>query len=193
VIPSRVTSAFVLGLVVGAIAATLAWAADQGLSHRPGLHKAGTLETPLDHWRRSLAGETNAIRASKCYGQIRVRPLSEIPVGLRKYAVRQWLERLDDARRAPVNPNASVGCAIAVVFGPYAGQAMSVSWCESRWKTWARNGQYLGLFQMGARERATYGHGSTALEQARAAWRYFDASGRDWSPWQCRPGGRLAW
>lgn len=50
----------------------------------------------------------------------------------------------------------------------------------------AQNGQYLGTFQMGAYERATYGHGANVYEQARAAYRYFVASGRDWSPWTCR-------
>ena len=33
----------------------------------------------------------------------------------------------------------------------------------------------------------TLGHGHTADMQARAAFRYFVYSGRDWSPWSCRP------
>jgi len=79
--------------------------------------------------------------------------------------------------------------AIAHVFGVYASEAIAVSSCETggTFDVWASNGQYLGLFQMGSSERRTYGHGSTALAQARAAWRYFVASGRDWSPWSCRP------
>lgn len=77
--------------------------------------------------------------------------------------------------------------AIQMVFGVYAGQALRVAWCESRLSTGATNGQYVGLFQMGSRERATYGDGGSALEQARAAYRYFVSSGRDWSPWSCRP------
>jgi len=52
---------------------------------------------------------------------------------------------------------------------------------------WAENGQYLGLFQMGDFARGAYGHGHTALEQARSAYAYFVASGRDWSPWECQP------
>lgn len=75
---------------------------------------------------------------------------------------------------------------ICRVFGRYCSQALRVSWCESRWLTTAQNGQYLGLFQMGYWERRTYGHGSTAEAQSRAALRYFRASGRDWSPWSCR-------
>lgn len=77
--------------------------------------------------------------------------------------------------------------AICSVFGPRCGEALQVAHCESRLRTTARNGQYLGLFQMGAAERRLFGHGSTAYEQARAAHRYFVRSGRDWSPWSCKP------
>ena len=79
--------------------------------------------------------------------------------------------------------------AICAVFGPYCQQALRVSYCETggTYSTWAQNGQYLGLFQMGSHERATYGHGPDAWSQARAAWRYFKATGYDWSPWSCRP------
>jgi hypothetical protein len=81
-----------------------------------------------------------------------------------------------------------VVAAIRFVFGPaYDEQAIAVSWCEGRHNTRATNGQYLGTFQMGSSERALYGHGETALEQVRAAHRYFVLSGRDWSPWSCQP------
>jgi hypothetical protein len=83
--------------------------------------------------------------------------------------------------------SASPRAAIRFVFEEYANQALAVSWCESRYDTGAQNGQYLGLFQMGSHERATFGHGSTAIAQAWAAWRYFEYSGRDWSPWSCQP------
>jgi len=76
---------------------------------------------------------------------------------------------------------------ICRVFGTACFDALKVSWCESRWHTWARNGQYLGLFQMGSRERSLFGHGLDAEAQTRAAYRYFVASGRDWSPWTCQP------
>lgn len=77
---------------------------------------------------------------------------------------------------------------IRQVFGPYAEQAIRVADCETGGTFWwgASNGQYLGIFQMGASERARYGHGNGPWPQARAAYRYFVASGRDWSPWQCR-------
>lgn len=80
-----------------------------------------------------------------------------------------------------------VPCVIRFVFGPWGSQAVSVAWCESSFRTAASNGQYLGLFQMGSSERATYGHGPDALSQSRAAYAYFLASGRDWSPWECKP------
>jgi len=76
---------------------------------------------------------------------------------------------------------------ICYVFGAYCAQALRVAWCESRFDVWARNGQYLGLFQMGSYARARYGHGNDPWAQSRAAYRYFVASGSDWSPWTCRP------
>lgn len=79
--------------------------------------------------------------------------------------------------------------AIRLVFGEYAPQAIRVSACETggTFSVSARNGQYLGLFQMGRYARGRYGHGSSALVQAQAAYRYFVDSGRDWSPWECKP------
>ena len=87
-----------------------------------------------------------------------------------------WLRRVGTAEGA-----------IRYVFGEYANQALEVADCESGFYLYASNGQYQGMFQMGSSERATYGHGYSYLAQARAAWNYFDASGRDWSPWQCKP------
>lgn len=78
--------------------------------------------------------------------------------------------------------------AIRKTFGPkYGAQAVRVARCESGINPHAVNGQYRGIFQMGASERATYGHGAGAWRQAKAARRYFIASGRDWSPWTCKP------
>lgn len=88
------------------------------------------------------------------------------------------------SRASDTTSNRAVICK---VFGRYCQQALRVAWCESRHHTWARNGQYLGLFQMGSSERRIYGHGPGPLAQARAAWRYFAASGYDWSPWSCKP------
>ena len=93
--------------------------------------------------------------------------------------------RLQAARPvvAPAGPEA----AIRYVFGPYADQALRVAGCESGLSIYAHNGQYHGLFQMGEHERAVYGDAGDAMGQARAAYRYFVASGRDWSPWACKP------
>jgi len=97
---------------------------------------------------------------------------------LRREVARRKLRRL-----AKLPPRA----AICAVFRRHCRQAVAVAWCESRLDTSARNGQYLGLFQMGWNERRLFGHGPTALAQSRAAHRYFVRSGRDWSPWGCKP------
>ena len=76
---------------------------------------------------------------------------------------------------------------ICRVFGSHCAEALRVARCESGFRTDAQNGQYLGLFQMGYTERQLFGHGPTAEAQSRAAYRYFVASGRDWSPWSCKP------
>ena len=60
-------------------------------------------------------------------------------------------------------------------------KAFDVAWCESRFKTSATNGQYLGIWQLGAPERARYGHGPSASSQARAAHRLYAVAG--WRPW----------
>lgn len=98
------------------------------------------------------------------------------------------LRTLQIERARPKSNEEEARLAIEKVFGVYAEQAMGVSGCETgqTWDPRASNGQYLGIFQMGSGERARYGHGSSWLEQAAAAYRYFVASGRDWSPWECR-------
>ena len=40
---------------------------------------------------------------------------------------------------------------------------------------------------MGSYARARYGHANNAWIQAKAAYHYFVDSGRDWSPWSCKP------
>jgi hypothetical protein len=95
---------------------------------------------------------------------------------------------ISNAKAHVPEPPRHVKIAIYRAFGPkYYKQALKVAWCESRFKTTAHNGQYLGLFQMGSYERKLFGHGNRAIEQAKAAYRYFIESGRDWSPWSCKP------
>ena len=93
----------------------------------------------------------------------------------------------NERRRLLASIERSPQKAICHVFGPYCGEALRVARCESGYSVNAENGQYLGLFQMGTSERQIFGHGDTALEQAQAAYRYFVDSGRDWSPWSCKP------
>jgi len=87
--------------------------------------------------------------------------------------------------RAPVPPDVFRAVRTYWKTGPERVKAFDVIACETgnRYNTTARNGQYLGLFQMGAFARARYGHGSTARAQARAAYRYYLDAG--WNPWSC--------
>ena len=98
---------------------------------------------------------------------------------------RQRAEQED--RRLVAELRASPEKAICRVFGSYCHEALRVARCESGYSVSAQNGEYLGLFQMGSSERRLFGHGESALEQAQAAYRYFVRSGRDWSPWSCKP------
>lgn len=91
--------------------------------------------------------------------------------------------RLAAARQRARTPQA----VICRVFGRHCREALAVARCESGYRTDARNGQYLGLFQMGDWARSVYGHGNTALVQARAAYRLFVDTGRTWRPWSCKP------
>jgi len=53
---------------------------------------------------------------------------------------------------------------------------------------WARNGQYVGVFQMGPAERrkhGRYGVGSPAIAQTRSAYRLYQERG--WQPWSGGP------
>lgn len=106
---------------------------------------------------------------------------------LNRYVAPLWKDRSSNRttflRRLQLSPQR----AICYVFRTYCGQALRVAWCESKYHITAQNGQYLGLFQMGESERATYGHSQLALGQAFAAHEYFEDSGRDWSPWSCKP------
>lgn len=87
-------------------------------------------------------------------------------------------------------PRSGVTRAICTTFKSHCGEALRVAFCESRFNVWARNGQYVNVFQMGLRERHRYGWhvaGSSPWVAARAAYRYFISTGKDWSPWQCKP------
>ena len=105
-----------------------------------------------------------------------------------KWQARLWAGRSDDAYQTYVSLSDPQD-AICHVFGIYCTEALMVARCESghSYSPRAHNGQYLGMFQMGSSERRIYGHSDEPLGQARAAYAYFVASGRDWSPWSCKP------
>ena len=75
--------------------------------------------------------------------------------------------------------------ALVIHFGRHWKEAAIVSWGEGSWHADAENGQYLGTFQMGSKERRTYGHSSTLAGQVKAAARYWRVAG--WGPWECKP------
>ena len=107
-------------------------------------------------------------------------------VSLKGALHRRTLERKRQRRFASLR-SASPAVAICKVFGSHCGEALRVSRCESGLRIDARNGEYLGLFQMGSKERRLFGHGPTAIEQVKAAHRYYVASGRSWRAWSCKP------
>jgi len=131
---------------------------------------------------------------------------AQIETEMAREARREWhhwdrrydrrMKRLARQREAnavpavPVSPSTDVVEIIYSVFGAYGSQAVAVATCESSLLTYAVNGEYVNIFQMGYEERQIYGWhvaGSPAIVAARAAFRYFVASGRDWSPWSCKP------
>lgn len=77
--------------------------------------------------------------------------------------------------------------------GSLCNQAMNVVGCETghTYSVWAKNGQYLGIFQMGSGERGRFGHGNNAWAQAKAARAYYDYEISihqwGWRPWSCKP------
>jgi hypothetical protein len=156
---------------------------------------------------RHLAGmkkDTSVIRFFANHRWLLTDPRFEGEANLRLTAARRSLAatkakaaraRADLARRKRAAERSRLAAALARspqkaichVFGRYCTQALQVARCESGYQTGAENGQYRGLFQMGSSERQLFGHGASALVQARAAYRYFVRSGRDWSPWSCKP------
>ena len=96
---------------------------------------------------------------------------------------KRWLARELGETRSRLVVRMSPQAAICAVFGAHCQKALSVARCESGYSIWARNGQYLGLFQMGDYARSRYGHSWSAWGQARAAYAYFRDAG--WGPWEC--------
>ena len=63
---------------------------------------------------------------------------------------------------------------------------IAIAKCESGFREEARNGQYLGIYQMGKHEFATYGTGDplNARDNVRAAIKLYLR--RSFAPWQCK-------
>jgi hypothetical protein len=143
--------------------------------------KARSVVHFFDRHRSLLRSREHSVAARKTLVQAKVR-LASATKRIRRLRHGMWLRRLR------VLQAASPKEAICQVFQGHCQEAVDVAWCESRLQTTAENGQYLGLFQMGSLARQLFGHGATAHAQAIAAHKYFVYSGRDWSPWSCKPG-----
>lgn len=183
-------------LVLGACALVLCMSTVVGRADA-----ASSLETRLTVHVESLRKDASVVRFFETHRWLLNDPAVEVKAratlsrAKRRLAVTRV--KAERARRALAARKATTRLAalraahprkaICAVFGPHCGEALRVAHCESRLSTNARNGHYLGLFQMGSSERSLFGHGGTAYEQARAAHRYFVRSGRDWSPWSCKP------
>ena len=119
--------------------------------------------------------------------QLQVHSASLARVRKQAAAANLALAQKAKARRLAAVKAAKPANVICRIFGRYCHEALAVSRCESGLDTTAQNGQYLGLFQMGSNARRLFGHGPSALAQAKAAHRYFVASGNGWGPWSCKP------
>jgi hypothetical protein len=139
---------------------------------------------------RRLAKEANRqLSQHRTHLAVTMRRLSATRAALREARRTRELAlaKRRAARRLALARARSPQAVICRVFGRYCAQALAVARCESGLSTGASNGQYRGLFQMGSSARRLFGHGASATTQARAAHRYFVSSGRDWSPWSCKP------
>jgi hypothetical protein len=140
------------------------------------------------HEHRWLLTDPRFQKEAKLRLGIAERKLATSRAKAKRTRVRLAHERAEAKhRRLVAELRGSPEKAICHVFGAYCSQALRVARCESGYSVDAQNGQYLGLFQMGTHERRIFGHGADALVQAQAAYRYFVHSGRDWSPWSCKP------
>lgn len=140
-----------------------------------------------DTARLELAGARQRLESAK----LRVGELSSLVERRRRAIqarsqVRQRAQAKRERRLAATRPETPQEV-ICDVFGRHCRDALAVARCESGYRTDAQNGQYLGLFQMGDWARSNYGHGATALAQARAAFRLFVDTGRTWQQWSCKP------
>lgn len=107
-------------------------------------------------------------------------------------AYRREIRRL--RRSLTTDPVSEALTLASVVYGVSRRELVEVSFCESRWLASARNGGYVGLFQLGAGFRARSPFFSVAgldpyspYVNALAAARVVARDG--WREWACQPGG----
>jgi len=173
---ARVRLAAVLSATITLMLAAVGEAHAHFLPHRRHLSP----QAKVRYFERSVRHDRQAIAWLR--SRLAPRTLQRVRDLRWHTAALHWhLLLLADARGKLPRPS------VCSVWGVYCAQALAVARCESGVNPAAVNGQYLGAWQMGAAERARYGHGPDLVSQARAAWRYFVASGRDWSPWECKP------
>jgi hypothetical protein len=152
--------------------------------HLATMKKDQQVLTFLEHHKWLLSDPRFQASAQR---QLRVHTASLVRVRKKAAVAKLALAQRAKARRLAAVAAAKPENVICRVFGSYCRAALAVSRCESGLRTTAQNGQYLGLFQMGTTERRLFGHGPSALQQAKAAHKYFVASGHGWGPWSCKP------
>jgi hypothetical protein len=140
------------------------------------------------HCERLSDRDRSPTPSRRLYARTKAHP------AFRNWAWRLWNGRAHRACGKVRYLNADPVRAIRYVFQRVAAaaQAIAVSSCETggAFNTTATNGQFVNLFQMGYNERRRYGWhvaGSPPLDAAWPAFFYFIDSGRDWSPWSCKP------
>lgn len=140
----------------------------------------GTHETPAN---RRCAGSSNANRAHVSPTFQPVIRLSTALAILLFVVALAWLTGPEAHAASTYQRRVAV---VKKVWGErYYREALRVAVCESGLNPRARNGQFLGAWQMGRRERSRFGHGPGVSHQARAAYRYWRLAG--WKPWECQP------
>jgi hypothetical protein len=172
-----------IGVAIGATAMALLQAAG-ATSHRPGLH-ATPPETGLIHWGTSLARETNELRDDKCLSRLEFRPMWEFSEGLRRYVVRQRLEKRESARNAesrcvPTSYLAAARYVQAAFPGTY-GWLFTCAGSEGGFRGFIMNRQGSGAGGWLQFMRGTfYAFVDEAIAVARARGLYVPSSARSW-------------
>lgn len=81
---------------------------------------------------------------------------------------------------APAPTNEQI---VRAVFHEEPDKAVDIFTCESGLRTTAKNGQHLGIAQMGQEERERFGHAEDAQTQVEAAKDYYDVA-QGFGPWK---------